>query len=235
MEMCLCDIRLRSNAGENYEGIASAIWTGYASLKGNIVAKPKAKRQESQPTHVALDIPLLPVGDRVFFPHMVIPLFVGGPSSLKAIEESLGKNRMILLVAQRTLDAGNPDPDDLYKVGTVGMIMRMLKLPDGRVRILVHGLVKARILKFLKSAPFFYVRIRISKLSDRMIRDVDRQFCRVENFGDIILEEVLDLIHTLNHPIRISDWMDPYLSSDVEFDQKVLETKGITIKIIYGQ
>src|SRR4030067_3085928 len=89
--------------------------------------------------------PLLSVRDIVIFPYMILPLFVGRESSINAVNEALASDRMILLVAQK--DAGNnePKPEDLYNVGTVVMVIRMLKLPDGRVKILVQGLSKAKI------------------------------------------------------------------------------------------
>src|SRR5919201_5242271 len=87
-------------------------------------------------------LPLLPVRDIVVFPYMVLPLFVGRDMSIKAIEAALAGNRMIMLAAQRSLEVENPSSQDLYTVGTVGMVMRMLKLPDDRIKILVQGLAK---------------------------------------------------------------------------------------------
>ena len=91
------------------------------------------------------NIPVLPVRDIVVFPYMIIPLFVGREISIKAIENALSSNRMILLLTQKDLSIENPSSGDLYNIGTVGMIIRMLKLPDGRVKVLVQGLSKARV------------------------------------------------------------------------------------------
>src|SRR5688500_3951139 len=90
-------------------------------------------------------LPLLPVRDIVVFPYMVLPLFVGRYMSIKAIEAALAGNRMIFLATQRSLDVENPKPEEIHAVGTVGIIMRMLKLPDERIKILVQGLTKGRI------------------------------------------------------------------------------------------
>ncbi|MBI5696316.1 MAG: LON peptidase substrate-binding domain-containing protein, partial [Nitrospirae bacterium] len=90
---------------------------------------------------------------------MILPLFVGRDMSIKAIDDALSSNRMILLVAQKDLNTENPEPADLYDVGTVGMIMRMLKLPDGRVKILVQGINKARITSYTQTEPYFQVEI----------------------------------------------------------------------------
>jgi len=84
------------------------------------------------------NIPVLPVRDIVVFPYMIIPLFVGREISIKAIEHALSSSRMILLLTQKDLSIENPLASDLYNIGTVGMIIRMLKLPDGRVKVLVQ-------------------------------------------------------------------------------------------------
>src|SRR5512132_4175346 len=102
-------------------------------------------------------LPLLPIRDIVVFPYMVLPLFVGREMSVKAIEAALAGNRIIMLAAQRSLEVENPQPEDIYPVGTVGMVMRMLKLPDDRIKILVQGLAKARIEEFVQTEPFFEV------------------------------------------------------------------------------
>ena len=100
------------------------------------------------------NIPVLPVRDIVVFPYMIIPLFVGREISIKAIEHALSSSRMILLLTQKDLSIENPLSSDLYNIGTVGMIIRMLKLPDGRVKVLVQGLSKAKVTHFTQADPF---------------------------------------------------------------------------------
>src|SRR5262244_2631807 len=104
-------------------------------------------------------LPLLPVRDIVVFPYMVLPLFVGREMSIKAIEAALAGNRMIFLSTQKALDVENPSPEDIHTVGTVGIIMRMLKLPDERIKILVQGLSKAKIADYIQTDPYYSVRI----------------------------------------------------------------------------
>ncbi len=91
---------------------------------------------------------------------MVLPLFVGREMSIKAIEVALEGNRMIFLTSQKDINVENPSPSDLYSVGTVGVIMRMLKLPDGRIKILVQGVARAKTVKFLQKEPFYQVEIK---------------------------------------------------------------------------
>src|SRR3979490_297301 len=91
------------------------------------------------------ELPVLPLRDIVIYPFVIVPLFVSREKSIRAVDEALGENRMILLASQRDLDKEEPTAEDLYKVGTAAVIMRMLKLPDGRIRILVQGLARAEI------------------------------------------------------------------------------------------
>src|SRR6266508_6948217 len=91
------------------------------------------------------ELPLLPLRDIVIYPFMIVPLFVSRDRSIRAVDEALGEHRMILLACQKDLDKEEPQQDDLYKVCTVAVIMRMLKLPDGRIRILVQGVSRAQV------------------------------------------------------------------------------------------
>src|SRR3989338_272259 len=105
-------------------------------------------------------IPLLPVRDIVIYPYMMLPLFVGRDMSIQAVEEALSRDRLIFLVAQKNSAEDNPKPDDIYRVGTVASIMRMLKLADGRVKVLVQGLSKGEIQNYVRERPFYEVKIR---------------------------------------------------------------------------
>src|SRR5215213_3040656 len=91
------------------------------------------------------ELPVLPLRDIVIYPFMIVPLFVSRDRSIRAVDEALSQNRMILLVSQKDVDKEEPTQDDLYRVGTVAVIMRMLKLPDGRIRILIQGLSRAHV------------------------------------------------------------------------------------------
>ena len=103
-------------------------------------------------------LPVLPLRDIVIFPFMIVPLFVQREKSIRAVDQALAENRMIMLVSQRDLDKEEPLSADLYEVGTVAVIMRMLKLPDGRIRILVQGLSRARVTHVEEGLPFLQAR-----------------------------------------------------------------------------
>src|SRR5437762_11928477 len=102
---------------------------------------PESELQLQIPT----ELPLLPLRDIVIYPFMIVPLFVSREKSIRAVDEALGEHRMILLDCQKDLEKEDPAQSDLYQVGTVAVIMRMLKLPDGRIRILVQGDSRAKV------------------------------------------------------------------------------------------
>ncbi|HEX2639973.1 MAG TPA: LON peptidase substrate-binding domain-containing protein, partial [Pyrinomonadaceae bacterium] len=94
---------------------------------------------------IPAELPVLPLRDIVIYPFMIVPLFVSRDRSIRAVEKALSDNRMILLVSQKDVNKEEPAQPDLYEVGTVAIIMRMLKLPDGRIRILIQGLSRCRV------------------------------------------------------------------------------------------
>src|SRR3990172_2120314 len=116
---------------------------------------PEMEQKDEKEVEIPDTLPVLPVRDIVVFPYMILPLFVGREMSIKSIDHALNTNRMVMLVTQKDLNIENPSADDLFTVGTVGIIMRMLKLPDGRVKVLVQGVSKARVIEFTQKDPFY--------------------------------------------------------------------------------
>src|ERR1044071_1911211 len=113
-------------------------------------------RKDDEPVKIPEPLPVLPLRDIVIFPFMIVPLYVSRERSIKAVDQALADNRMILLAAQKKQDEEDPGPDDIYTVGTVALIMRMLKLPDGRIRVLVQGVGRARIQSFEDGHPHLH-------------------------------------------------------------------------------
>ena len=123
-------------------------------------------------------LPLLPVRDLVVYPFMILPLFVGRETSIKAVEEALNNtDRLILLSSQKDITAESPTPSEIYEMGTVAMIMRMRKLPDGRIKILIQGLAKARIKEFESTEPFY--KVKVEKVEPIKVPQLDAQRCLV--------------------------------------------------------
>jgi len=176
-------------------------------------------------------LPVLPVRDIVIFPNMILPLFVGRELSIRAIDQALSAKRMILLVTQKDVNTENPGPEDIFSVGTVGMIMRMLKLPDGRIKILVQGVARARVLEFLQTEPFFVTRIetvpdttpQITIEEEALMRSVKEQLERVVSLGKAIVPDVMAVLENLEDPGRIADLVISNLGLKVEQAQEVLE------------
>ena len=145
--------------------------------------------QETKEAQVEIPdlLPLLPIRDIVIYPYMMLPLFVGRDMSIRAVEESLSRQRLIFLVAQKNSAEDNPAPGDIYRVGTVASIMRVLKLADGRVKILVQGLSKGELESYVREQPFFEVKIRkvaevasteVSIEVEALMRKIGRASCR---------------------------------------------------------
>ena len=137
-------------------------------------------------------LPLLPIRDAVVFPSMILPLFVGRDVSIKAIETAAEGDRLLALVTQRDPDVDEPSPEDLYSIGTVGMIMRMMRLPDGRLKVLVQGLSKVRVTEYRRTEP--YIEVQVETL------DVEQETWSVETEALVRsvrekIEELLPLRH----------------------------------------
>jgi ATP-dependent Lon protease len=178
------------------------------------------------------NLPVLPVRDLVVFPYMILPLFVGREMSIKAIEHSLSTNRMVLLLTQKDLNIENPAPDDLYTMGTIGLVMRMLKLPDGRVKILVQGLTKARALNYSQTEPFF--KANIEKISEQklpmltiedeaQVRTIKEQLEKVVSLGKTILPDIMGVVENIEEPSRLADLAASNLGLKTEQAQEILE------------
>ncbi len=177
-------------------------------------------------------LPLLPVRDIVVFPYMVIPLFVSREKSIKSLEEALSKDRLIFLVAQRKLSEEDPASKDLYKVGTVSVIMKMLKLPDGKVKILVQGLSKASVKETLQTSPYFLVKVEnikdpflteITLETEALMRNVREQLERISSYGKLLSPDLMFVLESVDDPGRLADLVASNLDLTVEKAQEILE------------
>ncbi len=177
-------------------------------------------------------LPVLPVRDIVVFPYMILPLFVGREMSIKAIDHALDTNRMVMLVTQKDLNVENPVSEDLYDIGTVGLIMRMLKLPDGRVKILVQGVSKARVLGFIQKEPFYTATIekivdqKVEEMTietEAIIRTVKEQLDKAVSLGKTILPDIMVVVENLDDPGRLADLVASNLGLKTDQAQEILE------------
>lgn len=178
------------------------------------------------------DLPVLPLRDIVIYPFMIVPLFVSRDRSIRAVEEALKDNRMILLVSQRDVNKEEPEQPDLYDVGTVAIIMRMLKLPDGRIRILIQGLSRCKVDSVSGSGE--YVKASVTPVSEplapensleveALVRNVRGSMERAASLGKNISPEVLAIIANLDDAGRLADLSASNLELKVEDAQTVLD------------
>lgn len=176
-------------------------------------------------------LPLLPIRDVVVYPFMIIPLFVGREMSIKAVDQALAGDRMIMLATQHDIGDEDPSPDKIYNVGTVAMIMRMLKLPDGRVKILVQGLVKAQITEFVSDKPYHTVKIERMQEpqtadnleTEALMRTVREQLTKASELGKQISPEVMVILENISDPGSMADLIASNLGLKLAEAQMLLE------------
>jgi ATP-dependent Lon protease len=193
-----------------------------------------------QQLQVPESLPVLPLRDIVIYPFMIVPLFVSREKSIRAVDEALGENRMILLVSQRDLDKEEPAGDDLYKVGTVAIIMRMLKLPDGRTRILVQGLTRATVDAVTDAGGYLRAQLTVvqeppaperSLEVEALVRNVRGSMERATNLGKNVSPEVMAIVASLDEPGRLADLAASNLELKVEDAQSVLDIADTTVRL----
>src|SRR6266404_1028854 len=177
-------------------------------------------------------LPVLPMPDMVVFPYMIIPLFVNRERSAKAVDQALAENRMILLVSQKNAAVDDPKAEDLHDFGTVSVIMRMLKLPDGRVRILVQGFSRAKVELYDESKPYITAKVQPktepqvvpdSPELEAVIRNVKSSLEKMVSLGKNISPDLVAIAANLDDPARLSDLVASNLDLKLEKAQEVLE------------
>ncbi len=177
-------------------------------------------------------LPLLPVRDIVVFSYMILPLFVGREGSLQAVNEAMASNRMIFLATQKKAGDEEPSADEIYRVGTVAMIMKTLRLPDGRVKILVQGLSKGVIREFIRVGSGY--RVRIEKVADpevqevsveveALMRTVKENSERILNLKGMASPDVMAILDAVTDPGRLADLVASNMKLRIEEAQEVLE------------
>jgi ATP-dependent Lon protease len=188
--------------------------------------------EKDQKLHVPKELPVLMLRDIVVFPYMVVPLFVGREKSKSAVDEALSSHRMILLVTQKSAEVEDPKYDDVFKIGTVALIMRMLKLPDGRIRILAQGLVRAKIESLQEDKPYCTARVQVLHDPDEaeksieveaLVRNVRTDLDKASVLGKNIPPEVMIIAANVEEPGRLADLTAANLELKVKEAQRILE------------
>lgn len=188
---------------------------------------------DNQPVEIPQTLPMLPVRDIVVFPYMIIPLFVGRESSIRSVEEALAKNRLIFLASQKDIAEENPTPESIYEIGTIAKIMRMRKLSDGRVKILIQGEAKGRIKSFSKTSGSF--EVSVEKVEDivqidqqpeveALVRTAKECIEKTIALGKALSPDILLVLDDVTDPGRIADLIASNMGLKVTDAQRVLET-----------
>jgi ATP-dependent Lon protease len=188
--------------------------------------------KEDRDVEIPSTLPILPVRDIVIFPYMILPLFVGRDMSIRAIEQAMETDKLILLVSQKDVNIESPSRADMYSVGTVGTILRMLKLPDGRLKILVQGLAKARITDFEQEEPFYVGRVekmideeqpQLTIEVEALMRNVKELVDKSLALGKSFLPDIIVLIENIEEPGRLADLVASNLGLKSDQAQELLE------------
>ncbi|MBU2719447.1 endopeptidase La, partial [Acidithiobacillus ferridurans] len=175
-------------------------------------------------------VPVLPLRDVVVFPFMVIPLFVGRAKSIRALEDAMSGEKQILLVSQKNAADDDPQPENIYRIGTLATILQLLKLPDGTVKVLVEGTDRAKIVSFLPAEESLRAQVQIvvsGAANDReleaLVRSVSAQFEAYVKLNKKIPPEILSTLASMDDPARLADTVAAHLGLKLEEKQEILE------------
>ena len=194
-------------------------------------------------TPQAIELPVLPLRDIVVFPHMIVPLFVGREKSVRALEDVMQDDKQILLVTQRNAGEDDPNPDDIYEVGTIATVLQLLKLPDGTVKVLVEGAQRARVDMYTETEAFFQARAEIMEDPvepeadlEALGRAVVGQFEQYIKLNNKVPAEVMISINQIDESSRLADTVAQHLSLKIADKQDLLEIESVSGRLekIFG-
>ncbi len=185
---------------------------------------------QGPPSGGEVRVPLLPLRDIIVFPHMVVPLFVGRQKSIRALEEAVNKQKPVLLAAQKDAKTNEPAEEDIYRVGTLGTVVQLLRLPDGTVKVLVEGKQRARVSRYLDHPEFFLVEAEpIEERCDKtteieaLVRSVNSTFENYVKLNKKIPPEMIMSVASIDDPARLADTIVAHLGIKLEDKQTLLE------------
>ena len=194
--------------------------------------EPLGEEEDKARLDIPDELPVLPVRDIVVFNYMILPLFVGREKSVAAVDAALNSNRFILILTQKDEAVDDPNPDDLHQTGTVCMIMRMLKMPDGRLKVLVQGLTRATVRGFTASDPFLKASIGvieeepmtdISSEVEALMRSSREQSEKIMALRGVQSQDIAGVLASVDDPGRLADLIASNLRMRVDEAQAILE------------
>src|SRR3954453_6475869 len=203
----------------------------------NLLPETRMPNDTAPPTDVTT-LPLLPLRDVVVFPHMVIPLFVGRPKSIKALDVAMEAGKNILLVAQKSAAKDEPSAADLYDIGTPATVLQMLKLPDGTVKVLVEGTQRAQILRVDDSGDYMSADAALLGAGDTPNNEVEAmrralltQFDQYVKLNKKIPPEILTSMSGIDDGGRLADAIAAHLPLKLEQKQEILEMQDVAKRL----
>ena len=188
--------------------------------------------EEDLDTHIPKTLPLMPVRDVVIFTDMLLPLFVGRERSVRALEMAVEKDRYLFLSTQKDPGIEDPKPEDIYRVGTIARILRLLKLPDGRVKALVQGVVKAKIVRYLRKRSFYRVFVdpiyeasvaKVDIKTEALMRNVREQSEKILELRGELTGDVGSILEGIEEPGKLADLVASSIRLKIDQSQALLE------------
>ena len=189
--------------------------------------------ENTQDMEIPESLPMMAVRDVVVFNYMIIPLFVGRPGSIEAVNDAMNSDKLLMLVTQKDATKDDPEPEDIYETGMVSMIMRTLKLPDGRLKVLVQALSKAKIREFEQTSPHYRVAIdlvpeqeaeEVTVEIEALMRTVREQTEKIMSLRGILSADLMMIINNIEEPGRLADLVGSNLRLKIAEAQQILET-----------
>lgn len=185
-----------------------------------------------------LSIPLLPLRDVVVYPYMVVPLFVGRERSIKALEVAMAADKQILVVTQKNPTEDNPSEEGVYEIGTMVNVLQLLKLPDGTVKVLIEGVKRAKVVRFISNQAYFLADVELiddtnegSREAEILTRSLKSQFEQYVKLNRKIPTEILASVLSIEDGSRLADTIAAHLSIKLEEKQKVLEITDLSKRL----
>ena len=187
--------------------------------------------------------PVLPLRDIVVFPHMIVPLFVGREKSIRALEDVMKEDKQILLVTQEDAQMDNPSSDDIYKVGTLGTVLQLLKLPDGTIKVLVEGNHRCRVTSYVEQKDYFEASIEVIEEGEDIGDDAEAlarallsQFEQYAKLNKKIPAEVVTSVSQVSEPSKLADTIASHLTLKIPEKQKILEVTNVQerLELVYS-
>jgi len=198
---------------------------------------PKIFKDDESHDSTAL-LPLLPLRDIVVFPHMVAPLFVGRTKSVNALSDAMNKDKNVLLSTQKKAGIDSPTEGDISRVGTIGKVLQLLRLPDGTVKALVEGKTRARIVNFIQEKEFFQVEVEPLKEpvvtqaeSEAQVRSIVEAFDEYAKVNKNISKELVSNVSSITDPSQLADTVAAHFSFKIEDKQKLLEALKVSDRL----